>query len=132
MVKINKLAMIFAVCLCVALTMAVYVAVRIWFEGVLSVAVASRFFWAALAIDLLVVLIVSMFFVKFRDEGKIPIFNDLRKNNVFVKASISPEFKLTTLVDPETGESMIITGVPEDLPNTFMIENDGKVRDLTK
>jgi len=132
MVKISKLAIVFWVGLWLAL---VIVIIMLWFPGVLlafGFDIAAKSLWKVLAVDLSVVAVVSPSLVKFRDEGKIPTLNDLRKRNVLVKASISPVYKLTTIVDPETGESLIITGVPENLPNTFMIENDGKVKDLTK
>ena len=126
MVKVNQLAVVFWFFLLVAVAM---VAAAIPEVGYVKV---DKYFFGVLLILLLVIFGFSLFLVSYRDEGKIPIFSDLRKRNVFVKASASPEYKLTTIIDPETGESLIITGVPENLPNTFMIENDGKVRDLTK
>lgn len=81
-------------------------------------------------IDLLIVLLVSIFLVRFRDEGKIPVFSELRENNVFVTGKISSDFKeLVAILDPETQESLLITGTAESLPKTFLIR-DGKVINL--
>ena len=123
MIKINRLAVIFWFFLFVALAMT---AAAVADRGYVKV---DKYFFAVLMAVLLVVCLVSLFLVSFRDVGKIPLLKNLRGNNVFVKGVASAEFGLVKIIDPETKESLLVSGAPDDLPKTFLIRN-GKVENI--
>ncbi|MBU1102152.1 hypothetical protein KJ853_00655 [Patescibacteria group bacterium] len=124
MVKINEMAVIFWMCLVVALGIAGFVAVRIWvpFVPAIGFNVADKYLWTILAINLLFICALSALLVPFRDPGKIRPFAELKEVKYFELVRF-PDFNLVELAEvlvdakgeKKKGRSIIVNKFPSIL-----------------